>query len=192
MLVDAIECVACGLHRQCRDLDNLAARGDGGDARGNAKTDVAEPSQLIHSGVDLLRTHPLGVEDGFSIVEDHEHLLRGQVLSQGGQVLGVLDACADDLGEAAKKMCVGCGELIATNEQRLSPNRCLIRPSWRTVRTTDVLPIPPTPIKAIGVRCCAKSTILSINSSRPKKILGGGGGRSPGALDSNVRHWTPR
>ena len=47
---------------------------------------------------------------------------------------------------------------------------------------TDVLPIPPAPIKAIGMRRCAKSMIFSINSLRPKKILGGGGGSSPGAL----------
>ena len=47
---------------------------------------------------------------------------------------------------------------------------------------TDVLPIPPAPIRAIGVRRCAKSMIFSIKSSRPK-IFGGGGGSSPGALD---------
>ena len=66
--------------------------------------------------------------------------------------------------------------------QRLSPNRCLMRLSLRTVRMMDVLPIPPVPSRAIGVRRCARSTILSINSSRPK-ILGGCGGSSPGALD---------
>ena len=51
----------------------------------------------------------------------------------------------------------------------------------------DVLPIPPAPIRAIGVSCSAKPTISSIRSSRPKKILGGGGGDSPGALDAHVR-----
>ena len=55
----------------------------------------------------------------------------------------------------------------------------------------DVLPIPPAPIKTIGVRRNMKSTIFSINSSRPKKILGGGGGDSPDKLDTNLRHLTP-
>ena len=43
----------------------------------------------------------------------------------------------------------------------------------------DVLPMPPAPIRAIGVRVSANPTILSISSSRPKQILGGGGGNSP-------------
>ena len=49
----------------------------------------------------------------------------------------------------------------------------------------DVLPIPPVPIRATGARRSAKSTILSINSSRPKNMLGGRGGDSPGVLDMN-------
>ena len=51
----------------------------------------------------------------------------------------------------------------------------------------DVLPTPPAPIRAIGVNCSTKRTIFSVNSSRPKKILGGGGGNSPGTLVANVR-----
>jgi len=47
----------------------------------------------------------------------------------------------------------------------------------------DVLPIPPAPSRAIGVRRCARSTIFPISSSRPQKILGGCGGSSPDALD---------
>jgi len=35
----------------------------------------------------------------------------------------------------------------------------------------------------------ARPTSFPINSSRPKKSLGGGGGgSSPGALDTNIRH----
>jgi hypothetical protein len=51
----------------------------------------------------------------------------------------------------------------------------------------DVLPIPPAPTSAIGVRRFAKSTISSINLSRPRQILGGGGGDSPGTLNANER-----
>ena len=43
----------------------------------------------------------------------------------------------------------------------------------------EVFPIPPGPMRAIGVECSARPTILSISSSRPKKSLGGGGGDSP-------------
>ena len=48
----------------------------------------------------------------------------------------------------------------------------------------DVLPIPPVPIRAIGVSRSASPTIFSVNLSRPKKTLGGGGGDSPGKLDT--------
>ena len=76
--------------------------------------------------------------------------------------------------------------------RRSSPNRCLMRSWWRTVRTVDVLPIPPAPIRAIGVRFSANPTTSSINSSRPKKTLGGGGGDSPDTLDANIRGWIRR
>jgi len=56
----------------------------------------------------------------------------------------------------------------------------------------DVLPIPPGPIRTVGVRSSVKLTIFSINPSRPKKNLGAGGGDSPDALDANMRHWIPR
>jgi len=59
VLVEAIECITCGLHRQRWDLEDLAIRGDGGDAGGDAKTNVAELGQFIHSCVNLLRTHHL-------------------------------------------------------------------------------------------------------------------------------------
>ena len=44
----------------------------------------------------------------------------------------------------------------------------------------DVFPIPPAPMRAIGVRLSARSMISSISSSRPKQALGDGGGNSPG------------
>ena len=43
-----------------------------------------------------------------------------------------------------------------------------------------VLPIPPTPIRAIGARFFTRPTIFSVSSSRPKQARGGGGGDSPG------------
>jgi len=52
-------------------------RRDGGDPGGDSKTDVAELTQLIHNGVNLLCARPLRIEDGFSIVKDYQHLLRG-------------------------------------------------------------------------------------------------------------------
>ena len=66
--------------------------------------------------------------------------------------------------------------------RRLSPNRSLMRLSRRTARAMDVFPIPPAPMRAMGVRFSAKPTILSISSSRPKHALGGGGGNSPGGM----------
>ena len=52
-------------------------RGDGGDTGGDAKKNVAEPSQLIHRGVDFLRTRPLWIENGLGIIKDYDHRLRG-------------------------------------------------------------------------------------------------------------------
>ena len=45
-----------------------------------------------------------------------------------------------------------------------------------------VFPIPPGPMRAIGVRSSAKPMIFSISSSRPEKALGRGGGNSPGGM----------
>ena len=70
---------------------------------------------------------------------------------------------------------------------RFSPNWSLMRWSWRTVRATDVFPTPPTPIRATGRRFPARPTIFSIKLSRPKKILGGGGGGSPSLTGTQVR-----
>ena len=52
----------------------------------------------------------------------------------------------------------------------------------------DVFPIPPTPMRAMGVRFSARLTTFPINSSRPKQALGAGGGDSPGVLDANIRY----
>ena len=51
----------------------------------------------------------------------------------------------------------------------------------------EVFPIPPGPMRAIGVRFSARPTISSISLSRPKQTLGGGGGDSPRILDATIR-----
>jgi hypothetical protein len=56
----------------------------------------------------------------------------------------------------------------------------------------DVFPIPPGPMRAMGVNFSARSTIFSISSSRPKQALGGGGGDSPNTLDVNISRWIHR
>ena len=42
--------------------------------------------------------------------------------------------------------------------------------------------VPPAPMRAMGVRFTARPTIFSINSSRPKQALGGGGGDSSAGM----------
>ena len=53
----------------------------------------------------------------------------------------------------------------------------------------DVFPIPPVPVRAIDVKCSVRSTIVSTNSLRPKKIFGAGGGSSPGVAGADVVDW---
>jgi hypothetical protein len=73
--------------------------------------------------------------------------------------------------------------------QRFSPNRRSTRSSWRTVKAMDVFPIPPAPMRAMGVNSSARPTIFSISSSRPKQALGRGGGDSPSILGANISCW---
>lgn len=57
-----------------------------------------------------------------------------------------------------------------------------------TVRAIGVFPIPPAPMRAIGVRRSASPIIFPISPSRPKHTFGGGGGDSPSTLDVNARY----
>ena len=54
------------------------------------------------------------------------------------------------------------------------------------MRPMEVFPIPPAPMRAVGVRFSARPTIPSIMSPRPKQTLGAGGGDSPSMLGTNV------
>ena len=47
------------------------------------------------------------------------------------------------------------------------------------MRATDVFPIPPGPMRAMGVKVSARSMICLISAVRPKQALGRGGGDSP-------------
>ena len=59
LVIPSLECVTCGLLRQCWDFENLTTRGNGGYVGGDAKTDVAELTQFVHDRVDLLCARPL-------------------------------------------------------------------------------------------------------------------------------------
>ena len=75
--VDPIECLTPSLHRQRRDLDDLAVSGKGvGDAGSDDETDVIELAQLIHDCINLLCVGLRQAENGFRIVENNDHLLR--------------------------------------------------------------------------------------------------------------------
>ena len=73
-------------------------------------------SQFGHVGIDLPCAWPLRIENEFRVVEDYQHLLQGEGLLQGGQVLRVLDPCANGLGEATEELVVGGLELVAMNK----------------------------------------------------------------------------
>ena len=71
---DAVEDIACGFHRQRGDDRALAVSGDSGDARGNTETDSLEVTELLHYSVYPPSVRSLGVEDGFRIVKEYNHL----------------------------------------------------------------------------------------------------------------------
>jgi len=75
--VDAVEDIACRLHRQCGDYRPLAVSGDSCDPGSDAKTNVVEPAQLLHHGINLPSIRSLRVENRFGVVEDYNHLLGG-------------------------------------------------------------------------------------------------------------------
>ena len=103
---------------------------------------------------------------------------------------GIYLLCVRSLRSRRRKWAHEAGNWSQRMNRRSSPNRRLIKPWWRTARAMEVLPIPPAPMRVVGIKFSARSNIFSINSSRQKKVLGGRGGDSPGTLDVNVRHCT--
>ena len=60
------------------------------------------------------------VENGLSVVEDDEHLLRGKEGPQGCHVFRVFDPSTNGFGEAGKEMNARRGELIAADESTVT------------------------------------------------------------------------
>ena len=75
--VDAIEGLACGLDRQCRDVQAPAIWGYGRDAGCDDKTDIAELSQFLHHSIDLPFIGTMWVQNRLGIIEDNNHFFRG-------------------------------------------------------------------------------------------------------------------
>ena len=74
-VVDLVEDITGGVHRQRGEVQTLAIWGNGGDTGCDAKANVAEPTQFLHYGIDLLSAHSMRVENIFRVIEDYHHLL---------------------------------------------------------------------------------------------------------------------
>jgi hypothetical protein len=94
-------------------------RGDSGEAGGYGEADVGEAAEFYNYAVDLLGVGPLRIEDGFRVVEEDDHLPRGQKGLEGNQSFRVFDARTNDLGESVEKMGTRSGEPVAANESTI-------------------------------------------------------------------------
>ena len=54
ILVDAIECVSCGLHRERRYVEGFTVRGDSGGKRRDNEANVGELAEFAHQMIDSL------------------------------------------------------------------------------------------------------------------------------------------
>jgi len=63
------------LHRQYWKVESLAVRRDDGDSGGDAKTNIAELTQLFHHSIYLVIVCSLWVKNRFGIIKDYEYLL---------------------------------------------------------------------------------------------------------------------
>ena len=84
-------------------------------------------------------------------------------------------------------MSVGCRELVVTDKPTVVSEPFLNGIVVVGSQSDGYFPDPPAPMRAIGVNPSARSTILLIMSSRPKQVLGGGGGNSPGVMLLKLR-----
>ena len=153
MLVNPIECVACSLHRQRRNIERLIVERDGGYAGGDANTEVAESTQFLHHAVDLLGVCSLQIQNRLRDIKHYHHFLRRQEWVQRSQGLGVFDACTGDLGEPAEEVSRRGRELATADEPTVVAKSLLdaaIMKDVSEVRAMDVFPIPLAPMRAIG------------------------------------------
>ena len=91
-------------------------RGDRGHSGSNPKTNVAESTQLIHDGIYFPGIRSLGIENRLDIVEDDEHLPGGKEGSEGSQILGVIDPCANNFREPGEEVRKRSRKLITSDE----------------------------------------------------------------------------
>jgi hypothetical protein len=184
VVVDAVEGITCGVHRERRDVKARAIWGSSGDTGCDEDTEVVEPAQFLHQSIDLSCIRSLRVQDRFCVVEYDQHLLGGQERSiQGSQILRVFDTCTGDLGEPAKEMSARGWELVAADESAVVPKPLLDPVVVKNSQGDGSLPDSASANESNRGEVLGEIDDLLDNSSRPKKVLGGRGGNSPGMLN---------
>jgi hypothetical protein len=76
VLVNGVKDLAGGFYRQRRDVRVIAKRRDSGDAGSYTKGNVLKAAQLVNDGVYFVSVSPRGVEDGFCVIQEQDHLPR--------------------------------------------------------------------------------------------------------------------
>jgi hypothetical protein len=179
VVVDVMEGTACGVHRQCGDIQTLAIWWYGGDVGCNTEAHIVELAQFLHQAINIPSVGSLGVKNRLSVVEDYENFIRGQGCSEGRQFLRVFDTSANNLRESVEKVGTRSRELVAANESPVIAKSFLDAIAVEDSKCDRRFPMPPGPMRAIGWRLSTRLTISLISPSRPKQALGGGGGNSP-------------
>jgi hypothetical protein len=118
--VDAVEDLACGLHRQCWNIGTFAIPRDCHHTGSDTDAYGFELTQFIYHCIDLFVIWPLRVKNRLGIVEDYDHLLGGKQGPQGSHILRVFDTRADDFGETSEEMRGRGREPIATDESAVT------------------------------------------------------------------------
>jgi len=94
----------------------------------------------------------------------------------GGQIFRILGTRTDDARESTEERSERSRELVAADETTVFPKPLLDLITVEYRQGNRGLPNPPTPMRATGVRPRARSTILSIKSSRPRRLSVAGAG----------------